>query len=102
MPPFGPDGSQNIFIPNPILAENPDMIAPQTGRNYEVNLEASSIPTGEDIILWVCGMLKYDDVFSGEPRGQHETRFCLFYNIHPNKRDANWTVAGPPEFNQAT
>ncbi len=106
MPPFGPDGSQNIFIPNPIFAENPDVVAPQTGRKYEATLEPYYIPkeniVGEEMIFWVCGIVRYDDVFSKELQGKHETRFCLFCNIQTNTSMANWVVAGPPEFNQAT
>ena len=48
--------------------------------------------------LWMCGVIRYSDVFEGRTT-THETRVCLLYD--PNSKPI-WVVSGPPQYNLTT
>ncbi|MGA3373406.1 MAG: hypothetical protein ABSC48_16750 [Terracidiphilus sp.] len=51
--------------------------------------------------LWMCGVIRYSDVFR-EKIASHETRVCLLYDPKPDTDKPFWVIAGPPEYNSAT
>lgn len=51
--------------------------------------------------LWLCGMVKYRDVFE-EVSEPHETRFCYLYKTLEGSNKFFWIPYGPREYNQAT
>jgi hypothetical protein len=50
--------------------------------------------------LWLCGLVRYEDVFRGEP--WHETRFCYLWEDRDDGSGPRWHMAGPSEYNGAT
>jgi hypothetical protein len=63
-------------------------------------LELKDIIVQKTRFLWLCGVLKYEDVFR---RGVvHETRFCYLYETRLNTNIPLWRIAGPKEYNEAT
>jgi hypothetical protein len=53
--------------------------------------------------LWLCGFIRYQDVFNAQKKEQeHETRFCYLWETHMNTPEPFWHVAGPAEYNKTT
>ncbi len=52
--------------------------------------------------LWLCGIVKYRDVFENVSEEPHETRFCFVYRTLEGSDKFFWLPSGPREYNQAT
>jgi hypothetical protein len=50
--------------------------------------------------LWLCGVIKYEDVFNGVASG-HKTNFCFLWETFMSGKPF-WRWAGPNEYNEAT
>jgi hypothetical protein len=50
--------------------------------------------------LWLCGIVKYEDVF--RPELIHETWLCYLYDTIRNRPEPRFSPAGPPEYNKQT
>lgn len=52
-------------------------------------------------ILWLCGFIRYRDVF--ERRGEdHETSFCYLWETRTTAPKPFWRAAGPADYNKQT
>jgi hypothetical protein len=51
--------------------------------------------------LWLCGVVRYRDVFR-EKGKMPETRVCMLYETMTNQPKPYWRVEGPCEFNRTT
>jgi hypothetical protein len=86
-----------------------DILPGDFPSNYEADLTNGFINSQElaevnrsDKMLWVCGSIKYHDVFETAPENQHETRFCYLRETRTNAPAPYWTPAGPAEYNRST
>jgi hypothetical protein len=96
--------------PNPKVYETTDgfpivMLAPSECRQMQAlgfgtftdeaiaNLTIANNPK----FLWLCGIIKYEDIFRRAKR-THETKFCLLWEIFISPKPF-WRIAGPPEYN---
>jgi hypothetical protein len=49
--------------------------------------------------LWLCGVVRYNDVFGGKKR-RPETRVCLLYETRTSQPKSYWRVDGPEGYNR--
>jgi hypothetical protein len=90
---------------------NPYLITPEETSPRESGLMTGLISPSElrlikkdkTSFLWLCGFIRYGDVFNATKEGaEHETRFCYLWETHMNTPEPFWHVAGPTEYNKAT
>ena len=51
-------------------------------------------------LLWLCGFIRYRDVFERDNADLHETRFCYVWETRTNAPKPYWHPAGPDEYNK--
>jgi hypothetical protein len=84
----------------------PDMIPQGIPMPYMACSDAPVSPEQVDQIrdekrfLWLCGSVRYEDIFRQDPI--HETRFCYLREDRHDGMGMFWYEAGPPEYNHAT
>jgi hypothetical protein len=62
--------------------------------------QLSDITVQKTRFLWLCGIIKYEDVFRGDV--EHVTTFCYLYETRLNTLTPLWRIAGLSERNKAT
>jgi hypothetical protein len=53
-------------------------------------------------LLWLCGFIRYRDVFDSGKAELHETRFCYVWETRTTAPVPYWHAAGPDEYNTQT
>jgi hypothetical protein len=88
---------------------NPYFIPQEAVYPYEARLKTGfatwkEFQAVEDHIgfLWLCGVVRYEDIFAGCQSAPHEMTFCYMWETRLNIQKPIWKTASRPEFNRGT
>ena len=87
---------------------NPYMLSPDGPTAFEARMRSAQRMTQEcaSVIdglrsLWLCGIIKYVDVFERGPDSEHETRVCYVWE-RMNTPAPFWSMRGDANYNKFT